>query len=346
MAKVLFVTTSFPTYAGDPSGHFVQTEARLRAMAGASVVVLAPWPSARGERAPTPAHAEVARTTPRVTVHWVAGGDAFGWPGVLPRLGERPSRAAAIARFVVDARRAARRLGPFDNVVAHWLVPSAWPIAKVARGSLEVVAHGSDVKLVERLPRACRVTLARTLLARGARFRFVSDELCERFARATLPAVRARSRVEACAIDVNGVPSREDARARLRVGDERLGVVVGRLVATKEPVHAVKLAEQHVERVVVVGDGPLADVVRRSCPRALLVGKLPRPEALAWIAAADLLISASREEGAATVVREARALGTPVLAVPAGDLEAQALHDPGITLVRDAAGGTTRENAA
>ena len=57
------------------------------------------------------------------------------------------------------------------------------------------------------------------------------------------------------------------------------------------------------------------------------------PETLAWIAAADLLVSASRDEGAPTVVREARLLGTPVLAARAGDVERWAAQDPGITLL-------------
>ena len=39
-----------------------------------------------------------------------------------------------------------------------------------------------------------------------------------------------------------------------------------------------------------------------------------------WIRASDLVVSASREEGAPTVVREARALGTPVVTTAAGDL--------------------------
>jgi teichuronic acid biosynthesis glycosyltransferase TuaC len=51
------------------------------------------------------------------------------------------------------------------------------------------------------------------------------------------------------------------------------------------------------------------------------------------MSAADLLLSASRHEGAPTVVREARALGTPVVATDAGDLRAWAAADAGIWLV-------------
>lgn len=329
MARVLFVTTSYPTFAGDPSGHFVETEARLRAAAGDEVVVLAPCESPALRTSPA-SHGRAGDM--RVT--WLDGGDAFGWPGALTRVRSRPIRAVHAARFVVQARRALRGLGVFDDVIAHFVVPCAWPIAVHAQGPLEVVAHGSDVGVVERLPRSARAALASALLSRGARFRFVSEDLRRRFALATTTAVLDASRVAPAAISVEGAPSRASARARFGIGAERLGVVVGRLVASKDPIGAVRLAETSVDRVVVVGDGPLYEAVRRECPRATLVGRISRPEALAWIAAADVLVSASREEGASTVVREARALGTRVLAVPAGDIAERALYDSGITLVQ------------
>ena len=57
------------------------------------------------------------------------------------------------------------------------------------------------------------------------------------------------------------------------------------------------------------------------------------PRHLRWIAAADVLVSASAHEGAPSVVREARALGVPVVAVSAGDLAQWAERDAGLLLV-------------
>jgi glycosyltransferase involved in cell wall biosynthesis len=337
--RVAFVTTSYPRAAGDASGHFVQTEARRRAQAGDDVHVLAPGPGPGAFAAPG---------EDGVRVHWLPGGDAFGWPGVLVRLSERPTRIAAAARFVIAARSALRRLGPFDAVVAHWILPSAWPIAASAGAatSLEIVAHGSDVRLVERLPGVVRRALAAELLGRGARFRFVSSELQDRFARATTPAVLRHSHVQASPVDVPATLCRREARTRLGLGEERIAVVVGRLIATKHPEHAVRLAAARADRVVVIGDGPLEQRVRRTHPGATLLGKLPRGDALTWIAAADLLVSASTEEGAPTVVREARALGTAVLAVTAGDLAELASLDPGIALVPRDEAAVTRGSGA
>jgi teichuronic acid biosynthesis glycosyltransferase TuaC len=70
---------------------------------------------------------------------------------------------------------------------------------------------------------------------------------------------------------------------------------------------------------VVVGDGPergrLVALARLRKIDARFVGRLPRPDALAWIGAADVLLHASRTEGLSTVVREANALGVPALLV-------------------------------
>ncbi len=319
MARVVVVTTSYPRFPGDAAGHFVQTEARQRAHRGDSVVVIAPGPG----------------TSPDDGVHveWVGGGDAFGHPGALARLRERPTRLLSAGAFVAFARRALARAGPAERTIAHFVVPSGWPIAD-RTGSLEVVAHGSDVRLLEGLPRRACVFVVRRLLERGATFRFVSSELASRLARATLPEVLERSRIEPCPIDVRSAPTRTAARARLGVGaDERLAVVVGRLIRSKRADVAVRLSLQHaVDRVVVVGGGPDAARIPK-LPSVEMKGQLLRDEALAWIAAADLLVSASREEGAPTAIREARALGVPVVAVPSGDLASWAAADPGITLV-------------
>jgi teichuronic acid biosynthesis glycosyltransferase TuaC len=325
--RTLYVTTSYPAYPGDPSGHFVQTEARLGARAGASVVVLAPLPAS----APFTEHR--SDNSAGVRVIWLPGGDAFGWPGALARLRECPARLGSVLGFGLAVRRVLRELGPFDRTVAHFIVPSAWPLCLHTGGELEAVGHGSDVALVERLPGPLRRKIAADLIGRGAAFRFVSRDLETRFARATFATVLQNSKIEPCAIDVSEAPTRSEARARLGLGNERVGVIVGRLVASKDPETAVRLASARSDRVIVIGDGPLADRVRRAHPGVTLSGKLARPDALTWIAAADLLVSASREEGASTVVREARALGTPVLAVAAGDIAERARLDPGISLV-------------
>jgi glycosyltransferase involved in cell wall biosynthesis len=131
------------------------------------------------------------------------------------------------------------------------------------------------------------------------------------------------------------VLGRRAARRELGVAEtERLLVVAGRLVTGKRARVALGAARLVPRaRVVVVGDGPERAALEREFPDTCFVGRVSRARALVWLAAADALVVASREEGAPSVVREARALGTPVVALPAGDLAMWQRNDAGLIVV-------------
>jgi teichuronic acid biosynthesis glycosyltransferase TuaC len=141
--------------------------------------------------------------------------------------------------------------------------------------------------------------------------------------------------VAPCPIELPVAPSRLEARARLGVcADESVALVVARLIPGKRvDVALAALTLLGGMRVVVVGDGPLRGSLAARFPGAEYLGQLGREQTLLWIAAADVLVTASRLEGAPTVVREARALGTPVVAAPAGELSAWAAVDPLLTVI-------------
>ncbi|MEZ4373380.1 MAG: glycosyltransferase [Polyangiaceae bacterium] len=333
--RALVVATSYPESPEDPSGHFVASEAQELVRRGYEVTLVVP-------RAARP-----RVSSPGIELFEVSAGDAFGFPGVRARL-QHPSpltrarRAVGVGTFLALARREIARLardhGAFDLVQAHWLLPGAFPLLPrgIAREA-EWVAHGSDVRLLEALPRG----LARALLdhASGAagltRLRAVSWELLEALAPLTPKSVVDR-RVEACAIDLSGVPSREDAR-RLHGVDGELWLIVARLIESKRVDVALRksLVLEQPTTVAVIGDGPLRQALEAEFPHARFLGKLGRPECLSWLAAADGLLSASLSEGAPTVIREARALGVRVVSTPAGDLRRWAEQDPGLELLQD-----------
>jgi teichuronic acid biosynthesis glycosyltransferase TuaC len=301
--RIAVVTTSYPRQAGDPAGHFVQAEVDALRALGHEVFVLCPEPS----------------------------NAAFGFPGVLARIRARPSRTLAALGFALRAALRLRRAAPFDRVIAHWIVPAAVPIALGQRAPIEVVVHGSDLGLLEQLPRPMAGLVLWLLGRRGASFRCVSHELRSRLIRLGGPAA---ARVEPCVIDVSAAPTRERARTALGIAEQtELAVVVGRLVPDKRIALALSAATLLPAEVVVVGDGPELEPARRRFPGVHFTGQLPRPLCLAWIAAADVLISASRREGAPTVLREARALGVPVVSVTAGDLALWAEADPDVHVV-------------
>ncbi len=332
--RVAVITTSFPRSAGDAAGHFVLAEVRALQRSGKDVTVIA-----AGQGSDPPADCDV---------RFAGGGALFDWPGALPRLRENPLRVRGALDFMVRARRLLRETGPFDRLIAHWLVPSAFPLLSSpglsslhSSAELEVVAHGSDVRLLARLPRPLRNSILRALFRRNARLRFVSLALREELLRSPGLArdvrtwLETRSEIRPAALEMTGAPSRAEARARHAIPDDaRLLVIVGRLVPGKRA--EVALAAAHLvpgARVVVVGGGPEQARLEAAYPDATFLGQLSRDATLEWLALADVLLSASREEGAPTVVREARALDVPVVARAAGDLALWSREDPGLWVV-------------
>ena len=295
--RIALVTTSFPAHEGDPSGHFVQAEARELERQGHEVIVVAP-PS----------------------------GGAFGWPGVGARVRERPARLLDAARWVMQART---RLAGIEaqRVVAHWAVPCAWPVAMPSlpsRAQLDVVSHGGDVRLLVRMPRVVREQVVRAIAEKAVSWRFVSESLKESLLRALGDEARARVEriavVDAAKVEMPDVREAV-ARKKRELGAARVAVSVGRLVRSKR----VDRAIEHVARtrdldtLVVVGDGPergrLEALARARDVDARFLGVLPREETLAWIGAASVVLFASEHEGASTVLREAMAMGTRVVVV-------------------------------
>jgi glycosyltransferase involved in cell wall biosynthesis len=319
--RIALVTTSYPLVQGQAAGHFVACEAEALCRSGHRVIVIAPGPVS-----------SISGDNPRI--HRVPTGTLFGVPGALPRLRANPLRAAYAITFVHGARRALRAHGPFERVVAHWLVPSAWPIALAAGAPLEAVAHGSDVRLLRAMPRAAARCIIRQLLAAGS-LRLASESLRSELALICGAAALRDARVEPCAIELPGTLDRTAARAGLGLPqDTRLIVINARLVPDKRVDSALRaVAALPDARIVVVGGGHLLEPLRRRFPAVRFTGQLARAEALCWTAAADVLVSASRHEGAPTAVREARALSVPVVALEAGDLSRWSARDDGLWVV-------------
>ncbi len=301
--RVAIVTTSYPRSEQDPSGHFVRAEARALVRAKHDVVVIAPDGLSQGDG---------------VDVIGARGFGAFGWPGVASRLRARPHLALGAIHWMSRARDALRHAGPFERVIAHWAVPSAWPVSSVTRGELEVVSHGADVRLLIAMPRALRERIVEDIILRATTWRFVSRAL-ERTLTSCLPSrledrVLDMSTIEACAFELPDVRARAaELRANLAAP---VMCSVSRLVATKRVDLVIRHAARAKMALVVIGGGPerarLELLAKEQGVDARFMDTLPRNEALAWIAASEAVVFASEAEGCSTVVREAEALGVRV----------------------------------
>jgi len=90
--------------------------------------------------------------------------------------GKTAERALDAAGWVLSATLRLRNL-EVDRIVAHWAVPSAWPIAWTGAVPLEIVSHGGDVRLVVALPITVRSFVAHALSERAASWTFPSEAL-------------------------------------------------------------------------------------------------------------------------------------------------------------------------
>jgi len=232
----------------------------------------------------------------------------------------------------------ARKAGGWDAVESHWLLPSTLAVCAVApRLRHRAYAHGGDVFLLERLPWGA--SLAREICRTGVELRFVSRDLRERFCSLCGAAPEtwgARASVEPAPVDASVFrpwSPRERQSARDRLGMSGLTVMAaGRLVPIKGfDILVLALARLPIglrPRLVVAGDGPEASRLRRLARDAhvdlCLTGNLSHADLAERMAAADLFVHPSRSlmdgrhEGAPLVVREALALGIPVIATASG----------------------------
>lgn len=317
--RLAFLATSYPRVPGDAAGHFVRAEARAAVRAGHEVHVIAPG----------------VRADEGIVGHTIGGGDLFGWPGAAARVRARPARLVGLPAFWRDARRVIDALQP-ERTIAHWLVPSAYPLLRAD----EIVCHGADVRLLLSLPLPLRTRIVRRTLRRAERVRFVARSLRDGLLAAcddeTAALLLARGCVVPPAIDVDerDAPDREVLPARFVVA-------AGRFVDDKRFDWAIEACSAARVPLVLLGDGPREPALRhraRATPgQVVFVGRVSRPRALGILAAAAVLIHPSASEAAPTVVLEARALGVPVVATPAGDVARWAARDPEIHVGEDVA---------
>jgi glycosyltransferase involved in cell wall biosynthesis len=146
---------------------------------------------------------------------------------------------------------------------------------------------------------------------------------------AALAVDGAPGRVVPMGVDVaalNGV-ARAAARARLGV-DGFTALYLGRLVPDKGADLLLDALPDGVT-LLLAGDGPERARLERAAagrPSVRFVGEARGPDKRALLAAADALVVPSRRDGAPTVVREALALGLPLVATRAGGIPELVRH--------------------
>jgi teichuronic acid biosynthesis glycosyltransferase TuaC len=317
--RVLFLVTDYPSESHPASGIFHKTQVEALQRLGVSLDVVAPLPTV-----PFGLHLIHPRWAGyrAIARRQVFGGLQIHRPRYVHwplRLHVGPGADAAFARATMKVLSAKP-----DILHAHFAYPPGLAAARLARrlGIPTVLTlHGSDVNV---LPERSRRNAARFRRAAGS-----ADAL---IAVSTALADRAEAltgrRPDVLPIGIplqrfRNPPSREEARKTLGLQPEaRVVAYVGQLARAKgirEFLESMRRLAAHGVEGIVVGDGR----ERREAQGVQSVrcyGAQPNDRVPLFMAAADALVLPSYSEGLPTVLVEAGAVGTPVIATGVGGI--------------------------
>jgi len=341
---VVMVTTSYPRFAGDGVGSFMEPIAKGIAARGHDVHLVAPW------------HPSLTRSAHEdgVTFHFFkyAPTDSlniFGYATSLRADTDLKVAVWAVAPVAMLAGwRVAARVARDTNATVmhgHWVIPGG-VIAALGAGKrpLVVSLHGSDVFVAERHGWARRA--ARRVFDRASWVTAPSDDL--RIRAEHIGADPARSETVPYGVDVTrfapSASTRADERRALGIADSApLVFAAGRLVSKKGFEFLIDASRTLAAafpsmRVVIAGDGDLRDALKErsaALPQVMWLGRQPQDRIGRLAAAADVVAvpsirdEAGNVDGLPNFALEALATATPVVGSTAGGLP-QAIVD-GVT---------------
>jgi len=309
--RIGVLTTSYPRFAGDVGGSFVEGFARALSERGHTVEVLAPEPREPTGAQPLPP--TWVRYLPRPLER------TFHGAGVPDNLREHPVAWLGLATGPLALARAARRrASEWDAIVSHFGLPCGAIGEWLAAGRPHLcVWHSADVALAARLPRSALRWTSRP----GLRHWTVTERAALRL-RLPDPIVAPMGAWTPPVVD------REEAREALRVDGFVAGALT-RLVPIKGLERAIDACAGTGTTLLIGGDGPeraaLEARARGRSVRALFLGSVSGEAKARLLAAADVFVFPSRsiggrEEGAPVALTEARLAGRPVIASPSGGL--------------------------
>ena len=335
---IVMVTTSYPRFAGDTVGTFLEPIAKGIAARGHAVHVVAPWhPRIRRASVEGGVHLHYFRYAPaRLSVFGYAEGlraDVH-----LKRTAYLTAPLAFVAG-TLEARRVAKRHGA-TIMHGHWVIPGGVIAATAAAGHLPLAIslHGSDVYLAERhwmLGQAARAAFRRAGWVTAC-----SEDLRERAVR--LGAVAGRTEVLPYGVDADRFAPDPDLRVRVRTDlglapDTPLVFTAGRLVRKKGFEFLIDATAALAPgwpdlRLVIAGGGDLEDELRRRAgdaglgSRVTFVGDVTQDAVPGYLNAADLVVVPSVRDASGNVdglpnfLLEALVSGTAVVTTDVGGI--------------------------
>ncbi|MBM2821306.1 MAG: pglH [Thermoleophilia bacterium] len=228
-----------------------------------------------------------------------------------------------------------RRTRAHDLLHVHGEIASGLCLPLLATRPSVVTLNG--LHLVRRLSGLRRTAAAlnlRAVVRAADRTICVANAERDNLVAAVGPAAARRALVVSNGVRIPSPPSkaeRVEVRAELGIAEsEPVGIWVGSLDERKNPLAAIRAAEQASVSLLVVGDGPLRSAVERSAQGPVRIlghrDDIPR-----LVAAADFYVLTSRREGLAFSLLEAMAYGLPAVVTDLPE-NVEAVSDAGVVV--------------
>jgi len=350
---VVFLTTSFPRFAGDFAGTFVYRFAEELCRLNCRIEVVSPH---NPEVSPSTPHPENLKIR-RFLYTWVPGGPRLAYRGGLPaQLKGNPLRwlwlPVFMIAFFLSGLAASRRAHLLHG---FWLPGALVALLLGATRNLPVVIHlwGSDFKVLG-LPIAARLLVP--LLRRADTIICEGEPFAQSLEKMGFPENRIRVLPNGVDLDAFSPQDRAAARQTLGLPPDPLTIVtVGSLSPHKGQEYLIRSLPEIPRsglmfRLYLIGDGEYRPQLQSLVDELKLndyvtfAGTKKTDEVPLWLNAADIFVQPSLSEGNPNAVLEAMACGLPIVATRTGGLP-QMIEDgvDGILIAPASAGDLARQ---
>jgi glycosyltransferase involved in cell wall biosynthesis len=317
---VLFLTSSYPKDATEPSGIFLHYLNRELAALGWTILVVAPsFPGGKATE-------EMDGITVLRFTYFIPALQKLCYrSGIIPNLKQSPWLWLEVPFYFASmfwrSCRLLQRL-PVDVICAHWILPQGVVAAAIRRFykvPLMVTAHGSDMSSFEgRLGSALKRFVLSRVKSCSANSQYTSRQI-----NLILPQLP----VEVIPMGVDPGEFRTEKKSTVRktlgIGGEFL-LFVGRLVQEKGPLYLLKALPPVLEKfprtlLVLAGGGTQRRELEHLAEdlgithAVRFLGRIPHQELACYYSAADVFVGPSLVEGLGIVFLEAAASGLPIV---------------------------------